>query len=141
MVKKITHLKFYGMLNSWKKVQQTNSFDPDILPPTEVAAFYHVFRVLLHVVQWKSYDLSIWIQSSRIEECISVSLCQLKQHLITLPTVYQNIFIAIVRRSRKTHLVLWVVPVEKMNCNAFQHALIVEDNTVKVKVLLYIWRM
>ena len=60
MVKKITHLKFYGMLNSWKKVQQTNSFDPDILPPTEVAAFYHVFRVLLHVVQWKSYDLSIW---------------------------------------------------------------------------------
>ena len=64
------------MLNSWKKVQQTNSFDPDILPPTEVAAFYYVFRVLLHVVQWKSYDLSIWIQSSRIEECVSVSLCQ-----------------------------------------------------------------
>ena len=32
--------------------------------------------------------------------------------------------------------VQWPVLVEKMNCNEFQHALIVEDNTVRIKVLI-----
>ena len=35
----------------------SSSFDPASLPPTEVAASYHAFRVQLRVAQWRSFDL------------------------------------------------------------------------------------